>query len=731
MMNFCLRILLVVVLGLACLTSYGQAIDELYTKLGDESYGFGDKKDARDQYLLAIENNPRNAKAQYMAGKCYLETVQKELSVDFFLKAYEIDPNIAPDILFKIANAYQLGAKFQDAIKYYKMHQSSLTDDKAKKLGTTLSAESLKCDRKVYECMNGDTYYSNSMHYKIENIKNIVNSEYPDYAPVITADQTLMIFTSRREGGIGGLKDVDNEFFEDVWYTEKVNGEWTKPKNMGPTINGPNHDGSIGLSALGDELFIYKPTNGGDIYVSKRKEDGTWSNIKNMGRHVNSRYNEPSVSISKDEKTLYFSSDRPGGKGGFDIYKAELDKNGDWGEAVNLGDKINTPFDEDSPFIDIDGKTLYFSSRGHKGIGGYDIYKTIYDDTAKTWSDPQNMGYPINSPDDDIYFVIAGDGKTGYYSSAKGDGYGDKDIYKIYLANDKVEKTDSVKKVIEEPIIQPKKDTVQKDTSAVTTQIEKKLHKEKEETENEIENDKVAQKNKKEKPVTERNKVIAHEKPKPVKKTSQLFPTILQGKITDHNTDEPLLAHIVISDLKGNTISEIDTDNNGKYSIEISQQKAGKISITISKEEYIYANVNIIISADAKVQKKIVRDIGLKKISKGEIFILRNIYFEFDAADIKHESFQYLDKLVTWLKVHPSVKIEIGGHTDNMGMEHYNKILSQKRVNSVLLYFKAKGISSDRMTAVGYGEEKPIATNDDEQEGREINRRTEFKITSK
>ncbi|TAG55715.1 MAG: hypothetical protein EAZ27_06495, partial [Cytophagales bacterium] len=219
---------------------------------------------------------------------------------------------------------------------------------------------------------------------------------------------------------------------------------------------------------------------------------------------------------------------------------------------------------------------------------------------------------------------------------------------------------------------------------------------------------------------------------KPVKTPTQnvvLLPTQLYGNVYDQKTSNPIVAKVIINDLKGNKITEVDTDENGNYSIEISNKLTTKYSINVSKESYIYYNTNILIPANSKIQKSVSRDVAMKQVGLGQVFVLRSIYYEFDKANIKKESFQYLDKLAEWMKKHPNVFIEIGGHTDNNGMEHYNKVLSQNRVNSVMLYLTAKGIAAERLSAIGYGEEHPIASNDDENEGREINRRTEFKIT--
>jgi outer membrane protein OmpA-like peptidoglycan-associated protein len=735
-------------------TAFAQSADDNLVKLGDEMYGFGDKKDALAVYLQAIEVNPENITANYMAGKCYLETVGKELSVNFLIKAYDKNHNVAPDVLFKIGSGFQFGGKFNDAIKYYTLYKENINEAKAKILGSTIKDEVIKTERRIFECQNGAKYYSNMNHFKIENIKDVVNSEYPDYAPSVNADETTMIFTSRRAGGVGKNKDIDNEYFEDIWITKKNDkGEWDDPKNLGAPINSESHDASIGLSADGNKIFIYKPDNGGDIFVTEIMPDGKWGVPTNISSNVNTKYNEPSVSITKDGKILYFSSNKPGGFGGFDIYKSDLDKSGKWGKAQNMGSIFNTEYDEDAPFIDLDGKTLYFSSRGHKGMGGYDLYKCMYDSIQKRWSEPINMGYPLNSPDDDIYFVITRDGKSGYYASAKGDGYGDKDIYKIYFADpidnddpfvppveEKPVKKDTVKAVTTTPGI-VKKDTIAPIVAKKEPILEKiaekkepeKVVEKKEPVEKPLEETKPLAKAEpkpvEEKPVVKAEPKVVEKKEPPVVKEIVLYPSVLKGVIYDKYTSAPLSATVTITDLKGNFVASAKAEDDGNYEIELPSKVSTKYILTANRNGYIYSNINVSVPASAKVAKVVNRDVALKKTNLGQIFVLRNIYFDFDKANIKKESFPYMDNLYRWLKANPNVSLEIGGHTDDLGLDSYNKILSQRRVDAVMRYLTAKGIHGERLVAIGYGEERPLASNDDEQEGREINRRTEFKIT--
>ncbi len=257
--------------------------------------------------------------------------------------------------------------------------------------------------------------------------------QYPDYSPFITADEKEIVFTSKRVNTTGGFIDPGSgEYFEDIYISYFKDGAWTEAENMGAPINSGDNDASAYLSPDGQKLFLFRDINGGDIYVSNYGAQG-WSEPLPLSKNVNSKYHESSVCLSPDSRTLYFVSDRPGGKGGRDIYKSYIQPDSSWGPAINMGDTINTPFDEEGVFIHPDGKTMYFSSKGHNSMGGYDIFRSVYD--SGRWGVPQNLGYPINTPDDDVFFIVSASGKHGYFASAKDSGgNGGLDIYRVEMS---------------------------------------------------------------------------------------------------------------------------------------------------------------------------------------------------------------------------------------------------------------------------------------------------------
>ncbi len=268
----------------------------------------------------------------------------------------------------------------------------------------------------------------------IENLGEAVNTKDPEYVPLITSDESMLIFTSRRANSTGGKLDPYNKYFEDIYVSYNHNNTWTKAVPISPYINTDLHNACVGLSPEGNILIIFntdKTLVSGDLYWSEF--DGkTWSKPIKYDESINSSSVESSAAFAPDGKTIYFSSDRPGGFGGKDLYRTIKFPDGTWSLPANLGNTINTMYDDDAPFVHPNGATLYFSSKGHNTMGDYDIFASELD-TGGVWSAPENVGYPINTTYDDVFFSVSADGKTGYYSSIRSDGYGDQDLYKIKL----------------------------------------------------------------------------------------------------------------------------------------------------------------------------------------------------------------------------------------------------------------------------------------------------------
>ena len=326
------------------------------------------------------------------------------------------------DSYFYLAKVYHQKSLFNKALDYLQYYKNS----KSAKLFPTEDV-----DYVIDQITNAKLFKSKPENVIVKNIGNIINSAYSEYAPLITSDENTLIFTSRRKGSYGGLKDPNNQYFEDIYISKLENNKWTKPKNIGIPVNSATHDACVTMTQDGKHLYIFrtnKDLTAGDLYLSENSENKWLAPVK-LRPDINSRNGiEASACLSPDERTLYFSSNREGGFGGRDIYRVRKLPNNEWSLAENLGAIINTKYDEDAPYMHPDGQTMYFSSRGHKNIGGYDIFTTTIDEEGK-FSEPENVGFPINSVYDDIYYIVTPDGKTSYFASKRSGGYGGADIY--------------------------------------------------------------------------------------------------------------------------------------------------------------------------------------------------------------------------------------------------------------------------------------------------------------
>lgn len=649
-----------------------------YLKIAEEMRAASQAdNDIREVLIIGANLDPENLTLNYEAGLYHLMTIQKDLAVQYFMRVYEIDPNYRFNIEYLIGQSYQFGMQFEKAIDYYNRYKDRLV--KRPNYQGRDKVDVKIVDRNIEECQVGLEFVSAPKDYSIVNISRDINSEWDDYAPVLNANEDEIVFTSRRrDGNMNQNVDTDNKPFEDIFISRKVNGVWQPAENIGAPVNSEYHDSNLALSADGQTLFIYKTDNGGDIYYSNRNSNGTWSVPVPLPGIINSSFEEKSISISPDEKTLYFSSNRPGGFGGLDIYKATLNEKGEWSNVKNLGPKINTPEDDDGPFIDYDNKTLYFSSKGRKGMGGFDIYKAVYDEATMEWSEPENLGYPINTPDNDIYFVSTRDGKRAYYSSVREDGLGYDDIYMITIPEPQVaqkdpEPVEPVDPVVEEP----------------------------EETE-----------------------------PVDVPKTLVKVPLRYIVTAIDAQTKQPVDARIRLQGLRDNIIVASTNKSTGVVEFSIKEEAAKDYRLSIESEGYMFVNQNVRLDGMSEQEKELTRTVELRKLETGMVSILRNIYFDFDKATFQQESYNELNKLERMMQQNPMMRVEIAGHTDNIGTAAYNLALSKRRAEAVKDFLTKKGIDARRITAVGYGKSRPLASNDDEEEGRELNRRVEFKVIS-
>ncbi|MES2131072.1 MAG: hypothetical protein V4506_01915 [Bacteroidota bacterium] len=383
---------------------------------------------AYDGFEKLLNSHSQDYSLKYLTGICGIYRSDKHSEAQNLLNDVYKKNKKAANIDFYFALLHHRLGEFEKSLGYIQKFKSvhKPTPEQSKILNKLIS-----------NCNSGLLLVQNPIDVRISNIGSPPNSQFAEYAPVISADEQVMIYTYRGEQSNGGLQDAYGKsdkygfFYEDVFISYKENGKWQKGSSVSG-INTKLHDAAIALSSDGQQLFTFKDdeTGGGDIFISTL-QGANWSEPEKLKGVVNSASWEGSASLSANGQVLYFASERPGGFGGRDLYRANKLQDNTWGNVINLGNKINTEDDDDSPYIHPDGLTLVFSSKGHNSMGGYDIFKTDFNEVDSVWSEPLNIGFPVNTTDDDIYYVLSADGKRGYFASGKDGGFGDKDIYVV------------------------------------------------------------------------------------------------------------------------------------------------------------------------------------------------------------------------------------------------------------------------------------------------------------
>jgi outer membrane protein OmpA-like peptidoglycan-associated protein len=477
----------------------------------------------------------------------------------------------------------------------------------------------------------------------LENLGPAVNSPYPEYLPSLTADGRRLYFTSRRPQAGKEPSPLTGGYDEDLYWCERdENGRWQPAQPLGPPINSDRNEGAAFFSADGQWAFITLCDRADglgscDIYFSELDGD-RWLPPKNLGPAVNSSAWESHPSLTHDRKRLYFASSRPGGQGGSDIWYTEW-KNGAWHPPINIGPPINTPGDEYSPMIAADGRTLYFASDYHPGMGGMDLFVSYLSDTG--WTTPKNLGYPLNTPGDEQTLCVDAAGRIGYVALERPEGLGKQDIYAFSLW----------------PEIQP-----------------------------------------------------------------QRAASYVRGFVYDSLTKAPLAARVRIVDLELRDTIRALTSNRVTGEFVTSLPLRSRYALLAEAPGYLFYSQHFDLRESDQAYELRV---PLEKPRKGSTIRLRNVFFEFDRADIKPESEVELLEVVRLLQAHPKWKVEVQGHTDSVGTAMYNQQLSQRRAEAVRQFLIERGIKAERIQARGYGSSRPIAPNTTE-EGRALNRRTEI-----
>jgi outer membrane protein OmpA-like peptidoglycan-associated protein len=532
-----------------------------------------------------------------------------------------------------------------------------------------------RIDQRIRQCQISHALLSNPISVLIENAGPNVNSSFDDYAPVVSADGSTMIFTTNR---VDSTRVKTTTGFEDIYISKRKDEdeEWGPPKKIGGNINKGFHDAACSLSPDGKTLFLYYDQNNGDIYTSTMSENKEWAKPVPLNGNINTKlFSETSATLSPDGTKLYFSSSRPGGKGNLDIYVSTKDATGQWGKAVNLGGEINTNGDEDSPFIHADGVTLYFSSDGHSGMGSSDIFKSTFEEGK--WEKPQNLGYPLNSIAFDGFFHMSPDKRTAYYATKRKHGVGGYDILEATYMN-----------VLPQAPTQPA--VTKTEVTPATTKVNT--------------------------PITDQKG----------KRGADGMYTV-KGKVFDKNSAKPLRVKLSLVNIKTRSLVATGQSDPATGNYEMKVANGGKYSLTAESDGYLFNSLSIEVPQPIGTKDEFA-NFSMLKANAGSIMVLRNILFDQGKSDLKPSSILELEKVKELMVRNPKIRVQINGHTDNTGDAVTNKTLSLKRALAVVNHLVLNGIDFSRLSAKGYGSEKPVASNDDEVAGRELNRRTEIEV---
>lgn len=599
------------------------------------NYRLGDYEEALYWTTEAIDKDNDFVEAHLLEGEIYTDTAKPREAAKSFSEVIRIAPDYDIKVYFRRAQAYLKFKEFAKATAdIQKIEQNT---QYAAKYRNEIDGMKQQIEFMKYAI-------AHPVQYELHNLGDSINTENDEYWPSLTIDEKILIFTRLVPTNVSYIKQ------EDFYISRKKEDKWIRAKNMGRPMNTKGNEGAQSISANG-KLFVYtvcdRPdANSCDLYVSY-KDGNRWTTPKNIGAPVNTRFWESQPSVSADGRTIYFVSNRPGTYGGMDIWYTTRNEKNQWNSPKNMGTNINTSGNETSPFIHPDDHTLYFASTGHIGMGGSDIFKSSK--TNNGWSSPQNLGYPINTEENETGLIVNTEGMLAYIASNRQGGNGGLDLYWFELP----------------PEAQPN-------------------------------------------PVT-----------------------YIQGKVYDAETNKPLQAELKL--VKVESAEQIATTTSdykdGEYLMVL--PLGNEFAFHVEHPGYMFFSENFALKNLYQAQnelKSYLLDIPLQPIKKGSKVILKNVFFDTDKYSLKQKSYTELNKLVQFLTLNPSVKIEIGGHTDNAGTTEHNKTLSQNRAKTVYEYLIEQGISAKRLSYNGYGETQPVATNET-KEGRALNRRTEFKIT--
>ncbi len=634
---------------------------------------FGEKgvwyNDAYNEYLQALLYNNANAELNYKTGVSALFSDKKEDASGFFLKAYELKKDVSPDILLLTGRALQYSGRFTEAIEKYTAFLSSPEKKNQKSI--------LDARMYIQQCNSALEVTKDTLRISIENLGQYVNSGADDYSEVLSSDGKTMYFASRRELPRSGKRHPDTKFDENIFISRFVNGSWQSAAIAGKELSTKYCEAPLYIDSANSRLYVYTGyTNNGDIRVSVNKK-GIWKAPSGIPFKINSKGSETSFTISPSGKEIYFVSDnRKKSIGGKDIFYIKKINERNWTKPQDAGVLINTIYDEESVRFSITGDTLFFSSKGHNSIGGFDIFYTVRNKSGD-WDSVKNIGYPINTQWDELcYFPSPTADSSFYFVSNRSGGLGGSDLYtgKILPA-----------KPVSAPL-PPRPDTV----------------------------------------VIRDTVLIVKEIAPPPPSAPVIQPVYLVGKVKDSESGVPVLSKIDVKEISTGEVLETtaSSDADGSYRVRLPQKKSYMIDLRATG--YLSEMRRIDVPENwSKADYNL--NIELIKVKVGKKVVLNNILFESGKSVLTTSSYTELERLLSIMKENAQMKIEISGHTDKTGSEPLNAKLSEARAKAVVNYLVEKGIDRSRMEFKGYGSLQPISDNATAA-GRAKNRRVEFKI---
>lgn len=654
----------------------------------------GNAAEAARLYQQVLVGQPTDLEANFGYGS-FLVTQRRDLpmATQCLRLVHDTNANYNPQLATRMGQVLHLSAQYAEAIPFFETAVQALrntpsADDLFEEDGPEMrvidashrfsaSALLLQSRKELDECRAAlDLRAGQPLPAEVTALGPTINTSFSEFAPVVNDNGRMLLFASRRVRGEAAAK-ADSRVLphENIYYALRdENGGWGAPKEVG-RLNSQLHESPLGFSPDGRNLYMYRDINGGDVYVAKRTGEGNWAPPAPLGKPINSPYYEPSFCLSPDGKAAFFASDRPDGFGGLDLYITTRQPDGSWSPAFNLGASINTAYDEDSPFISNDNATLYFSSRGHNSIGGFDIFRSTTD--GPLWSEPQNLGLNVNSPFDELHLTLGESDTEGFFASDR-PGSHNKDLYAVrfgkWIPTDSLVRIEPVASLLSPP------------------------------------------------PATAFAPALSDIGP-----ASQGVMFALSGKIIDGYTGQALPADLtVVNRTTRQTVAVGHTeDATGRFRIMLPSDGT-PYALEIQRPDYMFYTRNIDVPRQLSAEADL-HDIALAKLEVGRALVLNNLYFDYGKATIASRSQPELKRLVDMLKNNSHLKIEIGGHTDNKGSAEFNQRLSEQRAASVVKFIEQRGIPASRLRAIGYGLRQPVVANDTEA-NRQRNRRTELKV---